>query len=177
MVEAPAAEAGCAIDRCRSVVEAREQCREPPQPALLLPLRGRESKGPERCLGQHAHAPAVARRRRHLQHVSTPHADNHGIWFNPDNPSAIQSNDGGANVTTDGGRTWSSILNQPTAELYMVAVDDQYPYLLYGPQQDNSTLVVASVPTVSFGFDHPAQAWTQASRLRNRRDLARRTAG
>jgi photosystem II stability/assembly factor-like uncharacterized protein len=96
--------------------------------------------------------------------VSTPHADNHGIWFNPDNPSyAIQSNDGGANVTTDGGRTWSSILNQPTAELYMVAVDDQHPYLLYGPQQDNSTVVVPSVPTASFGFDHPAQAWTQAS--------------
>ena len=96
--------------------------------------------------------------------VSTPHADNHGIWFNPDNPSyAIQSNDGGANVTTDGGRTWSSILNQPTAELYMVAVDDQHPYLLYGPQQDNSTVVVPSVPTVSFGFNHPAQAWTQAS--------------
>ena len=96
--------------------------------------------------------------------VPTPHADNHGIWFNPDNPSyAIQSNDGGANVTIDGGRTWSSILTQPTAELYMVAVDDQYPYLLYGPQQDNSTVVVPSVPTASFGFDHPAQAWTQAS--------------
>ena len=96
--------------------------------------------------------------------VPTPHGDNHGIWFNPDNPSiAIQSNDGGANVTADGGRTWSSILNQPTAELYMVAVDDQHPYLLYGPQQDNSTVVVPSVPTASFAFDHPAQAWTQAS--------------
>src|SRR5688572_30020882 len=96
--------------------------------------------------------------------VPTPHVDNHGIWFNPDNPNyAIQANDGGANVTTDGGRTWSSILNQPTAELYMVAVDDQHPYLLYGPQQDNSTVVVPSVPAASFGFDHPAQAWTQAS--------------
>ena len=96
--------------------------------------------------------------------VPTPHADNHGIWFNPDNPGyAIQANDGGANVTTDGGRTWSSILNQPTAELYMVAVDQQHPYLLYAPQQDNSTVVVPSVPTGSFGFDHPAQAFTQAS--------------
>ena len=45
----------------------------------------------------------------------------------------------------------------------MVSVDEQHPYLLYGPQQDNSTVVVPSVPTVSFGFDHPAQAWTQAS--------------
>jgi photosystem II stability/assembly factor-like uncharacterized protein len=96
--------------------------------------------------------------------VPTPHADNHGIWFNPDNPTyAVQANDGGANVTTDGGRTWSSILNQPTAELYMVSVDEQHPYLLYAPQQDNSTIVVPSVPPVSFGFDHPAQAWTQAS--------------
>ena len=96
--------------------------------------------------------------------VPTPHVDNHGIWFNPDNPSyAIQANDGGANVTTDGGRTWSSILNQPTAELYMVAVDQQHPYLLYAPQQDNSTIITPSVPTASFGFDHPAQAFTQAS--------------
>jgi photosystem II stability/assembly factor-like uncharacterized protein len=96
--------------------------------------------------------------------VPTPHADNHGIWFNPDNPNyAIQSNDGGANVTIDGGRTWSSILNQPTAELYMVSVDDQHPYLLYGPQQDNSTVVVPSVPAASFAADHPAQAWSQAS--------------
>ncbi len=96
--------------------------------------------------------------------VGTPHGDNHGIWFNPDNPLyAIQCNDGGANVTTDGGRSWSSILNQPTAELYMVSVDERHPYNLYGPQQDNSTVVVPSVPPASFGFDHPAQAWTQAS--------------
>jgi photosystem II stability/assembly factor-like uncharacterized protein len=96
--------------------------------------------------------------------VSTPHSDNHGIWFNPDNPDyALQVNDGGANVTRDGGRTWSSILNQPTAEIYMVSVDDQYPYMLYGPQQDNSTLVVPSQPNASFGFDSPEQAWSQAS--------------
>jgi len=96
--------------------------------------------------------------------VSTTHADNHGIWFNPDDPNtALQVNDGGASVTRDGGRTWSSILNQATGEFYMVAVDEQHPYQVYGPQQDNSTVVLPSVPTVSFGFDHPAQAWTQAS--------------
>ena len=96
--------------------------------------------------------------------VSTPHGDNMGIWFNPDSPETfIQSNDGGANVTRDGGRSWSSILNQPTGEFYMVSVDQQHPYLLYGPQQDNSTVVLPSIPQVSFGFDHPAQAWTQAS--------------
>ena len=96
--------------------------------------------------------------------VSTPHSDNHGIWFNPDDPlTAIQVNDGGANVTRDGGRTWSSILNQATGEFYMVSVDQQHPYQIYGPQQDNSTVVLPSIPNVSFGFDHPAQAWTQAS--------------
>lgn len=96
--------------------------------------------------------------------VSTPHADNHGIWFNPDNPDyAVQVNDGGANVTRDGGRTWSSILNQPTAEIYMVSVDDRYPYNLYGPQQDNSTLIVPSQNPFGYGLDTPAQAWSQAS--------------
>ncbi len=96
--------------------------------------------------------------------VPTPHGDNHGIWFNPDNPDiAIQCNDGGANVTRDGGRTWSSILNQATGEFYMVAVDDQFPYRLYGPQQDNSTVVVPSLPTVAWGLDSPLQIWGQVS--------------
>jgi len=96
--------------------------------------------------------------------VPTPHGDNHGIWFNPDHPDyAIQCNDGGANVTRDGGKTWSSILNQATGEFYMVAVDDQFPYRLYGPQQDNSTVVVPSLPPVSWGLDSSLQIWGQAS--------------
>ncbi len=96
--------------------------------------------------------------------VETPHGDNHGMWFNADNPSIIlQVNDGGANVSLNGAKSWSSILNQPTAEYYMVAVDEQYPYRLYMPQQDNSTLIIPSIPPVSWGFDHPAQAWQQAS--------------
>ena len=96
--------------------------------------------------------------------VPTPHGDNHGIWFNPDNPDyAIQCNDGGANVTRDGGRTWSTILNQATGEFYMVAVDDQFPYRLYGPQQDNSTVVVPGLPAVAWGLDSPLQIWGQVS--------------
>jgi photosystem II stability/assembly factor-like uncharacterized protein len=96
--------------------------------------------------------------------MPTPHGDNHGMWINPDNPDIfLQVNDGGANVTLNGGRSWSSILNQPTAEYYMVAVDEQYPYRLYVPQQDNTTLIVPSVPPVSWGIDHPAQFWVQAS--------------
>lgn len=96
--------------------------------------------------------------------IQTPHGDNHGVWLNPDNPQImLQVNDGGANVTLNGGKSWSSILNQPTAEYYMVAVDEQYPYRLYMPQQDNSTLIIPSIPPVSWGFEHPAQGWIQAS--------------
>ncbi len=96
--------------------------------------------------------------------VETPHGDNHGMWFNPDNPDIIlQVNDGGANVSLNHGESWSSILNQPTAEIYMVSVDDQYPYRLYFPQQDNTTMSVPSVPGVSWGFDHPSEAWVQLS--------------
>jgi len=78
--------------------------------------------------------------------VRTPHGDNHDIWINPnDGNTMIQANDGGANVSTDGGRTWSSQMNQPTSEIYGVWVDNQFPYKLYGAQQDNSTLIISSV--------------------------------
>jgi photosystem II stability/assembly factor-like uncharacterized protein len=75
----------------------------------------------------------------------TPHGDNHDIWISPNsNQIMIQSNDGGANVSTDGGRTWSTQMNQPTAEIYGVWVDNQFPYKLYGAQQDNTTLIISS---------------------------------
>jgi photosystem II stability/assembly factor-like uncharacterized protein len=76
-----------------------------------------------------------------------PHGDNQDVWINPTNPQVmIESNDGGATVSRDGGLTWSSIYNQPTAELYQVAVDKQWPYRVYGAQQDNTTLIVPSLP-------------------------------
>ena len=81
---------------------------------------------------------------------STPHGDNHDMWINPNNPDVfIQANDGGANVTRDGGATWSTQNNQPTAELYQIAVDDQFPYWIYAGQQDNSTIMVPSLPPYS----------------------------
>lgn len=96
--------------------------------------------------------------------IDTPHGDDHGVWINPDNPQILlEVNDGGANVSLNGGKSWSSILNQPTGEYYMVAVDEQYPYRMYVPQQDNTTLIIPSNPPVSWGFDHPSQAWQQAS--------------
>ena len=77
--------------------------------------------------------------------LRTPHGDNHDIWVSPsDGNVMIQANDGGANVSTDGGRTWSTQMNQPTAEIYGVWLDDQFPYNLYGAQQDNTTLIVSS---------------------------------
>ncbi len=79
--------------------------------------------------------------------LRTPHGDNHDMWINPTNPDLyIQANDGGVNITHNGGRTWSTQLNQGTAELYQVEVDDQYPYWLYAGQQDNYTTI--SVPSL-----------------------------
>lgn len=76
----------------------------------------------------------------------TPHGDNHDIWINPkDGNVMIQANDGGANVSFDGGKTWSTQMNQPTSEIYGVWLDNEFPYNLYGAQQDNSTIIITSV--------------------------------
>jgi photosystem II stability/assembly factor-like uncharacterized protein len=75
----------------------------------------------------------------------TPHGDNHDIWINPKvSQIMIQANDGGANISSDGGRTWSTQMNQPTAEIYGIWFDNQFPYKLYGAQQDNTTLIISS---------------------------------
>lgn len=82
--------------------------------------------------------------------MRTPHGDNHDMWIHPQDTSLfIQANDGGVNVTTNGGKSWSSQHNQATAELYQVEVDDQYPYWLYAGQQDNTTIAVPSLPPYS----------------------------
>ena len=78
--------------------------------------------------------------------MRTPHGDNHDIWVNPtDGNIMVQSNDGGANVSFDGGRTWSSQRIQPTSEIYGVWLDDKFPYNLYGAQQDNNTIIISSI--------------------------------
>lgn len=91
--------------------------------------------------------------------MSVPHGDNHDIWLNPNNPNVlIQANDGGANISHNGGKTWSTQFNQPTAELYQVEVDDQYPYWLYAGQQDNSsTISVPSFPPSA--IQYPGVGW------------------
>jgi photosystem II stability/assembly factor-like uncharacterized protein len=77
--------------------------------------------------------------------MRAPHGDNHGFWIDPTNPDwIINSNDGGATVTHNGGRTWTSQDNQPTAEFYHVDTDTHIPYMVYGAQQDNSTVAISS---------------------------------
>ena len=76
--------------------------------------------------------------------IGVPHGDNHDLWIAPDDPNRmIESNDGGANVSFNGGRSWSE-QDQPTAQFYRVAVDNDFPYHIYGAQQDNSTVRIAS---------------------------------
>ncbi len=76
--------------------------------------------------------------------IGVPHGDNHDLWIAPNNNQRmIESNDGGANVTNDGGRTWTE-QDQATAQFYRVAVDNDFPYNIYGAQQDNSTVKIPS---------------------------------
>ncbi len=90
--------------------------------------------------------------------IQVLHGDMHAFWANPDSPNImIVGDDGGGQVSLTGGKTWSSLDNQPTAELYGVAVDNQFPYRLYGAQQDNTTI---SVPSASSpNTIHPIQHW------------------
>lgn len=89
--------------------------------------------------------------------VKVPHGDNHDLWINPENPEVmINSNDGGANVSMNGGKSWSSQRNQPTAQFYRVNADNRYPYWLYAGQQDNSTL---ATPSMANGIGIGWQDW------------------
>ena len=77
--------------------------------------------------------------------LPAPHGDHHGLWIDPDNPQRmINGNDGGATVSTDGGKTWSTQYNQPTAQFYHVITDSRWPYYIYGAQQDNTTIAIKS---------------------------------
>ena len=77
--------------------------------------------------------------------IDTPHGDNHDLWIDPADPlRMIQANDGGANVSFDRGETWSVQSNQPTAQMYRVSTDNDFPYRLLGGQQDNSAVRIRS---------------------------------
>jgi len=84
--------------------------------------------------------------------------DNHVLWINPEHPQdMIAGNDGGATVSLDGGQSWSRQDNQPLSQFYHVAVDQRFPFHLYGAQQDFATLEIASRNTHGYGIDR--QSW------------------
>jgi len=80
--------------------------------------------------------------------MTTPHGDNHDLWIDPRRPwRMVEGNDGGACVSYNGGETWSTIYNQPTSQFYHLTTDNQFPYRVYGTQQDNSAI---STPSRSY---------------------------
>ncbi|HEV7334098.1 MAG TPA: hypothetical protein VGN63_23905 [Flavisolibacter sp.] len=82
---------------------------------------------------------------RTFQSIRTPHADHHDLWIDPENPSRmIVANDGGGQVSFDGGENWSTYMNQPTAQFYRVSTDNAFPYRILGAQQDNTTVRIKS---------------------------------
>ena len=77
--------------------------------------------------------------------IRVPHGDNHYLWINPNNSNIlINSNDGGANISFNAGKSWSTQKNQPTSQFYRVNVDNRFPYWVYGGQQDNSSIAIKS---------------------------------
>ncbi|MFT7591378.1 MAG: photosystem II stability/assembly factor-like uncharacterized protein [bacterium] len=86
--------------------------------------------------------------------INTPHVDHHDLWIDPNNSSRmITANDGGGQVSYNGGLNWSTYMNQPTEQFYRVSVDNHVPYRIYGAQQDNSTMRV----------DHVTGSWEPTS--------------
>ncbi|WP_445383342.1 VPS10 domain-containing protein [Robiginitalea sp. IMCC43444] len=91
------------------------------------------------------------------EEIRTHHGDYHDLWINPDNSNnMVISDDGGAEITFDGGKNWSRQDNMPTAQFYRVATDSLFPYNLYGGQQDNSSVKIASIGigSRSIGEEH-----------------------
>ncbi|MEM0925259.1 MAG: glycosyl hydrolase, partial [Planctomycetota bacterium] len=80
-----------------------------------------------------------------FERISTEHSDHHDLWIDPSDPTRmVIGDDGGAQVTYNGGETWSTMMNQPTAQFYRVTTDNHVPYRIYGAQQDNSTVRILS---------------------------------
>jgi photosystem II stability/assembly factor-like uncharacterized protein len=94
--------------------------------------------------------------------LSGTHGDYHDLWINPDNPNNfIISNDGGSAITFNGGKSWSTQSNMPTAQFYRINVDNQFPYRIYGGQQDNTSVSIASRELDSSGIT--TASWTASA--------------
>ena len=75
---------------------------------------------------------------------NAPHGDHHDLWIDPNNNNRmVVADDGGAQVSNDGGENWTTYFNQPTAQFYRVTTDNTFPYKIYGAQQDNSTIRIS----------------------------------
>lgn len=87
--------------------------------------------------------------------IPVPHGDTHDLWINPNDPNIMaNANDGGGTITLDGAKSWSSVYNQPTTQIYRLNVDNAFDYKLYGGQQDNSTVAIKSrAPDGSIGLE------------------------
>jgi len=95
---------------------------------------------------------------RTFEGFRVPHGDVHDLWINPDDPDVmVVANDGGAQVSVNGAKSWSTMYNQPTAELYDVVVDNAFPYRVYGAQQDNTT--ISLLGWYSTNTLHPKEHW------------------
>jgi photosystem II stability/assembly factor-like uncharacterized protein len=78
---------------------------------------------------------------KNFSNIGTPHGDHHDLWIAPDNNKRLAvADDGGGQVSLNGGSSWSTYMNQPTSQFYRVTTDDSFPYRVYGAQQDNSTV-------------------------------------
>ncbi|MEO7711962.1 MAG: glycosyl hydrolase [Gemmatimonadaceae bacterium] len=133
--------------------------------------------------------------------IRVPHGDTHQLWIDPkDSQRMIHANDGGATVSFDRGATWSSIMNQPTSQFYHVITDNQFPYRVYGAQQDNTTVSIASRsdegaitrqdwhvaaggesayiaidptdPNITYGGGYMGEIWRQDLRTKHQRNVA-----
>jgi photosystem II stability/assembly factor-like uncharacterized protein len=94
--------------------------------------------------------------------LSGTHGDFHDLWINPNDPTNfIISNDGGAAITFNSGRSWSTQSNMPTAQFYRINVDNQFPYRIYGGQQDNTSVSIVSRELGDGGIT--ASSWTYSA--------------
>ena len=106
---------------------------------------GPTPKTPTRSTSQTPACSVPSMAAKHSNVFNAPHGDHHGLWIDPNNPNRmINGNDGGATISVDGGKNWSTQNNQPTAQFYHVVADNDFPYHVYGSQQDNSTVGIAT---------------------------------
>ncbi|MDO9373168.1 MAG: hypothetical protein Q7T76_02060 [Ferruginibacter sp.] len=99
---------------------------------------------------------------KNFSFMSTMHGDHHNMWINPrDSKNIILADDGGAVITFNGGQSWSSQANQPTAQMYRVNADNLFPYNVYGGQQDNTSVKISSRSTYNNSIDE--RDWTYSA--------------